>query len=76
MFILLQADAAGYIELLGVTSVGANVTIAEGTTAFLNQLKAVGRENIPVYMGTDRPIMGLHDDETIAANVLKRIKSM
>ena len=76
LFILLQADAAGYIDLLGVTSVGANVTIAEGTTAILNQLEAVGRDDIPVYMGTDIPLMGLHDDATIAANGLKRIKSM
>lgn len=76
LFMLLQADALGYIDLLGVTSVGANVTIAEGTTAILNQLEAVGREDIPVYMGTDIPIMGLHDDATIAANGLKRIKSM
>lgn len=76
LFILLQADAAGYIDLLGVTSVGANVTIAEGTTAILNQLEAVGRDDIPVYMGTDIPFMGLHDDATIAANGLKRIKSM
>jgi purine nucleosidase len=76
LFILLQADAAGYLDLLGVTSVGANVTIAEGTTAILNQLEAVGRDDIPVYMGTDIPLMGLHDDATIAANGLKRIKSM
>lgn len=76
LFILLQADAAGYIDLLGVTSVGANVTIAEDTTAILNQLEAVGRDDIPVYMGTDIPLMGLHDDATIAANGLKRIKSM
>ena len=76
LFILLQADAAGYIDLLGVTSVGANVTIAEGTTAILNQLEAVGRDDIPVYMGTDIPLMGLHDDDTIAANGLKCIKSM
>ena len=76
LFILLQADAAGYIDLLGVTSVGANVTIAEGTTAILNQLEAVGREDVPVYMGTDIPIMGLHDDATIAANGLTRIRSM
>lgn len=76
LFLLLQADAAGYLDLLGVTSVGGNVTIAEGTTGILNQLEAVGREDIPVYMGTDIPIMGLQDDETIAANGLKRIKSM
>ncbi|MDO4547789.1 MAG: nucleoside hydrolase [Clostridia bacterium] len=76
MFILLQADAAGWIDLLGITSVGANVTIAEGTTSILNQLEALGRADVPVYMGTDIPIMGLHDDATIAANGLKRITSM
>lgn len=76
LFILLQADAAGWIDLLGVTSVGANVTIAEGTTAILNQLEALGRQDIPVYEGTDIPIMGLLDDATIAANGLTRINSM
>lgn len=76
LFILLQADAAGWIDLAGVTSVGGNVTIAEGTTAILNQLEELGRGDIPVYMGTDIPVMGLHDDATIAANGLKRIKSM
>ncbi|MDO4274978.1 MAG: nucleoside hydrolase [Eubacteriales bacterium] len=76
LFMLLQADAANWIDLLGVTSVGGNVTIAEGTTAILNQLEKAGRDDIPVYMGTDRPTLGLHDDATIEANGLKRIKSM
>lgn len=76
MMILLQADAAGYIDLLGITSVGANVTIAQGTTAILNQLEALGREDIPVYMGTDIPIMGLKDETTIAANGLRQLTSM
>lgn len=76
LFILLQADAAGYIDLLGVTSVGANVTIAEGTTAILNQLEAVGREDVPVYMGTDIPITHLPSDKEVEANGLKRITSM
>lgn len=76
LLMLLQADAAGYIDLLGVSSVGANVTIAEGTTAILNQLEATGRSDIPVYMGSDIPIMGLKDDATIAANGLTRIRSM
>lgn len=76
MMILLQADAAGYIDLLGVTSVGANVTIPQGTTAILNQLEALGRSDIPVYMGTHTPIMGLKDEATIAANGLRQINSM
>ena len=56
LFILLQADAAGWIDLAGITSVGGNVTVAEGTTAILNQLEAVGREDVPVYIGTDIPL--------------------
>ena len=68
LFMLLQADAAGWLDLLGVTSVGGNVTIAEGTTAILNQLEATGRDDIPVYMGTDIPIMRLNDDATLEAN--------
>ena len=76
LFMLLQADAAKWIDLLGITAVGGNVTVAEGTNAILNQLEKAGRDDIPVYMGTDRPIMGLHDDATIEANGLKRIKSM
>ncbi|NLB51838.1 MAG: nucleoside hydrolase [Syntrophomonadaceae bacterium] len=77
MFILLQADAAGYIDLLGVTSTGGNVTIGQGTTAILNQLEALGRDDIPVYIGTDVPIMGLwFDDITVRANGLTQIRSM
>ncbi len=76
LYILLQADAAGWIDLLGVTSAGANVTIAEGTTAILNQLEAVGREDIPVYMGTDIPFTGLLDPTILEANGLRQISSM
>lgn len=77
MMILLQADAAGYVDLLGITSTGANVTIAQGTTAILNQLEALDRGDIPVHIGTDIPIMGLwFDDLTIAANGLTQIQSM
>lgn len=76
LFMLLQADAAKWIDLVGITAVGGNVTVAEGTNAILNQLEKAGRDDVPVYMGTDRPIMGLHDDATIEANGLKRIKSM
>lgn len=61
MYILTQADAAGYIDLLGVTAVGGNEICAVGTNAILNQLEAVGRTDIPVYIGTDIPVMGLRD---------------
>lgn len=61
MYMLAQADAAGWIDLLGITAVGGNETIATGTNAILNQLEVAGRTDIPVYMGTDIPIMGRRD---------------
>lgn len=61
MFILAQADAAGWIDLLGVTSVGGNEICAVGVNAILNQLEAIERPDIPVYAGTDVPVMGFRD---------------
>lgn len=76
LMILLQADKACYLDLLGVTSVGANTTIAQGTTSILNQLEALGRGDIPVAMGSDVPVMGLKTETQMAANGLKEIRSM
>lgn len=61
MYILEQADAAGYIDLLGITSVGGNHICAVGVNAILNQLEVAGRTDIPVYIGTDIPVMGMRD---------------
>ena len=61
MYILAQADAAGWIDFLGVTSVGGNTMCAVGVNAILNQLEAAERTDIPVYIGTDVPIMGFRD---------------
>ena len=58
MFALLQADKAGYIDLLGITAVGGNALLAPGTAAILNQLERLERMDIPVYMGTDIPLKG------------------
>lgn len=63
MSILAQADAAGWIDLLGVTSVGGNEICAVGVNAILNQLEAIERTDIPVYAGTDIPIMGFRNLE-------------
>lgn len=76
LMILLQADAAGYIDLLGITATGANVTIAEGTCAILNQLEYFGRTDIPVYMGTDVPLCGFRSDDELTTYGMNRIKSM
>lgn len=61
MFVLCQADKAGMLELLGVTTVGGNVFVPEATTADLRQLELIGRQNIPVYQGTDEPLAGFRD---------------
>lgn len=76
MFILLQADAAGWIDLLGISSVGANVTTAEGTCAILNQLEYLGRTDVPVYIGCDQPLFGFRTEQEIATYGLTRISSM
>lgn len=61
MSILVQADEIGLIELLGVTITGGNHFVAVGTNSTLTQLERIGREDIPVYMGTDEPINGFRD---------------
>ena len=68
MCVLAQADAAGWIDLLGITSVGGNEICATGVNAILNQLEAIERTDIPVYIGTDIPVMGfrkLEEDQPI-----------
>ncbi len=61
MFMLAQADRAGMLELLGVTTAGGNVFVPEATTAALRQLELIGRTDIPVYQGTDEPLQGFRD---------------
>ena len=61
LFMLAQADSMGMCDFLGVTTVGGNSWVASGTTAALRQLELIGREDIPVYMGTDVPIMGFRN---------------
>ena len=61
MFMLAQADRAGTLQFLGVTTVGGNVFVPEATTAALRQLEMIGRADIPVYQGTDEPLQGYRD---------------
>lgn len=63
MFMLAQADSLGECDFLGVTTVGGNTFCAPGTTAALRQLELIGRSDIPVYMGTDIPLMGFRNME-------------
>ncbi len=59
--ILAQADKLGLIELLGITITGGNNFVSYGTNSALVQLEQIGREDIPVYMGTDIPLNGIRD---------------
>lgn len=61
LFMLAQADSLGMCDFLGVTTVGGNTWVADGTTAALRQLEMIGRSDIPVYMGTDVPLMGFRN---------------
>ncbi len=61
LFSLLQADAAGEIDLLGITTVGGNRFAAPATYDTLAILDQIGRGDVPVYMGTDEPLSGFYD---------------
>lgn len=55
LFMLAEADRKGELDLLGVTTTGGNTYIQEATAQALQQLSMIGREDIPVYPGTDIP---------------------
>ncbi|MBQ7154143.1 MAG: nucleoside hydrolase [Synergistaceae bacterium] len=63
VFMLAQADKAGMLELLGVTTASSNVFVPEATTAALRQLELIGRNDIRVYQGTDEPLAGFRNME-------------
>ena len=62
MMVLAQADKLGYIDLLGVAVSGGNKTGAVAVNVALLQLEAVGRTDIPVYIGRDEPLLGFNTE--------------
>lgn len=60
MMMLAQADKLGDIDLLGVTISGGNKIGAVAVNVALLQLEAVGRTDIPVYIGRDEPLLGFN----------------
>lgn len=54
---ILLALASPEIELLGVTTVAGNVPVAQTTENALKTLDLVGRADIPVHAGADRPLL-------------------
>jgi inosine-uridine nucleoside N-ribohydrolase len=63
---LLLALASPEIELVGVTTVHGNQTLEKTTDNALRVLALVGREDVPVAMGADRPLVR---DLHVAAHV-------
>lgn len=56
--LLLQAEKQGLVNLMGITIVGGNTFVAEGTNTTLRQLELFERTDVPVYQGEDIPIEG------------------
>jgi inosine-uridine nucleoside N-ribohydrolase len=54
---LLLALASPEVELLGVTTVSGNQTLAKTTNNALRVLEFTGRTDVPVYAGADRPFI-------------------
>ena len=46
------------LQVLGLTTVGGNVPLAQGTINALAVLNAIGRMDISVYRGSSRPVVG------------------
>jgi pyrimidine-specific ribonucleoside hydrolase len=55
---LLLALASPELELLGVATVAGNQTVDKTTTNALKVLELAGRDDVPVAMGADRPLVG------------------
>jgi pyrimidine-specific ribonucleoside hydrolase len=63
---LLLALASPEVELLGVTTVAGNQTLAKTTANAIRVLELVGRGEVPVAAGADRPLVR---ERSVAANV-------
>jgi inosine-uridine nucleoside N-ribohydrolase len=63
---LLLALASPELELRGVTTVAGNQTLEKTTANALRVLEHVGREDVPVAAGADRPLVR---EQHVAANV-------
>ena len=55
---ILMALASSCMDVLGLTVVGGNVSLARGTRNALALLQAVGRDDVPVFRGRARPLRG------------------
>src|SRR5436190_19459444 len=63
---ILLALASPELELLGVTTVAGNQTLAKTTANALRVLESAGRADVPVAAGADRPLVR---EPAVAADV-------
>ncbi len=68
LLFLAQADKAGYIDLLGVTTAPPGVRVEEEARMGVSMLEKIGRTDIPVYVGVNTPLDGMWfaDTEMVA----------
>ncbi|WP_367136081.1 nucleoside hydrolase [Saccharothrix sp. HUAS TT1] len=59
-FALALAAASPEVELIGVTTVFGNVSLADTTRNALRLLTLLGRDDVPVGVGADRPLVHPH----------------
>lgn len=66
---VLKLHQYGFIKLEGISIVGANNIVAGCTYDTLATLEELGYRDIPVYMGTDKPLKGFKNKQKITDNV-------
>lgn len=66
---VLKLHQYGFIKLEGISIVGANNIVAGCTYDTLATLEELGYRDIPVYMGTDKPLKGFKDAKKITEHV-------
>lgn len=66
---LLQADRMGYLKLLGVCAAGGNALVAPTAYDECAMLQHFRRADIPVAMGTDVPLGGFKNVDSIYASL-------
>lgn len=71
LFELLQADKMGYIKLLGLTAAGGNALTSSVTYDVLSALEFFDRKDIPLAVGTDVPLSGFKNIDSLMAVIGK-----
>ncbi len=69
LFELLKLHQYGFIKLEGLSMVGANTLVAAATYDTLSVLDELGVRDIPVYMGTDKPLKGFKRTQKIVDSI-------